>query len=400
MPAVEIKPDVYWIGVNDRTTDLFEGLWPITEEGVSYNAYLINDEKKAIVDLAKALKTDEFFDRIAEIVDVSEIDYVVINHMEPDHTGVLRTLRKIAPDAIIIGSPKTKKMLESFYGITEKVRVVADGETLSLGRRTLQFFSTPWVHWPETIMTYETSQRILFSCDVFGSYGALRGALFDDEYKDLDFYKKEALRYYVNIIAKFSRPALKAIAKVTNVPVEIIAPSHGLIWRKNPGLIVDLYKKWAEYATDKTEPGVTLIYGSMYGNTETMMNAVAQGISRVGLPLEIFDAARTHVSYILPSLWTKEGVMVGAPTYEGALFPPMAQVLEMAALKRVMNKKVAMFGSYGWSGGALKQLKQIVEPVKWELVESLEFMGKATDEGLKKCEAFGVNFAEIIKDRN
>lgn len=175
MPAVEIKPDVYWIGVNDRTTDLFEGLWPITEEGVSYNAYLINDEKKAIVDLAKALKTDEFFDRIAEIVDVSEIDYVVINHMEPDHTGVLRTLRKIAPDAIIIGSPKTKKMLESFYGITEKVRVVADGETLSLGRRTLQFFSTPWVHWPETIMTYETSQRILFSCDVFGSYGALRG---------------------------------------------------------------------------------------------------------------------------------------------------------------------------------------------------------------------------------
>jgi len=396
MPAVEIKPDVYWIGVNDRTTDLFEGLWPITEEGVSYNAYLINDEKKAIVDLSKALKTDEFFDRIAEIVPVSEIDYVVINHMEPDHTGVLRTLRKIAPGATILGSAKTKKMLESFYGITEKVRVVEDGEALSLGRRTLQFFSTPFVHWPETMMTFETSHRILFSCDAFGSYGALRGAIFDDECKDLGFYQKEALRYYVNIVAKFSKPVLKAIGKLADVPVEIIAPSHGLIWRKNPRLIVDLYKKWAEYASGETEAGITLIYGSMYGNTETMMNAVAQGISRVGVPLEIFDAARTHVSYILPSLWTKAGVMVGAPTYEGTLFPPMAQVLEMATLKRVLNKKVAMFGSYGWSGGALKHLKKIIEPVRWEMVDSLEFVGKPSDEDLKKGAEFGASFAEII----
>jgi len=396
MPAVEIKPDVYWIGVNDRTTDLFEGLWPITQEGVSYNAYLINDEKKAVVDLAKALKTDEFFDHISEIVDLSEIGYVVINHMEPDHTGVLRTLRRIAPAATILGSPKTKGMLESFYGITENVRVVQDGETLSLGRRTLQFFSTPFVHWPETMMTYETSHRILFSCDAFGGYGALRGAIFDDEYTDLDFYQKEALRYYVNIVAKFSKPVLRAIGKLADVPVEIIAPSHGLIWRRHPQIIVNLYQKWAEYATGQTEAGITLIYGSMYGNTETMMNAVAQGISRVGVPLEIFDAARTHISYILPSLWTKAGVMVGAPTYEGTLFPPVAQVLEMAVLKRVLNKKMAMFGSYGWSGGALKHLKKIIEPVKWELVDSFEFAGKPTEEDLKRGEEFGARFGELI----
>ena len=395
MPAIEIKPDVYWIGVNDRTTDLFEGLWPIEREGVSYNAYLINDEKKAIIDLSKAFKTDEFFDHIAEIVDLSEIDYVVINHMEPDHTGVLRTLRKIAPDAIILGSAKTKAMLESFYGVTENVRVVEDGETLSLGRRTLQFFSTPFVHWPETMMTYETTHRILFSCDAFGGYGALRGAIFDDECKNLDFYQKEALRYYVNIVAKFSKPVLKAIEKLADVPVEIIAPSHGLIWRERPERIVDLYQKWAEYATGETEAGITLIYGSMYGNTEAMMNAVAQGISRVGVPLEIFDAARTDVSYILPSLWTKAGVMVGAPTYEGTLFPPVAQVLEMAVLKRVLNKRVAMFGSYGWSGGALKHLKKIIEPVKWELVDSFEFVGKPTEEDLKMGEEFGARFAEL-----
>ncbi|GFP24824.1 FprA family A-type flavoprotein [Candidatus Hakubella thermalkaliphila] len=397
MPAVEIKPNVYWIGVNDRTTDLFEGLWPITKEGVSYNAYLINDEKKIIIDLAKALKTDEFFDHIAEIVPIPEIDYVVINHMEPDHTGVLRTFRKMAPKAPILGSPKTKAMLESFYGITENVRAVKDGEMLSLGQMTLQFFSTPLVHWPETMMTYETSQRLLFSCDAFGGYGALRGAIFDDECEDLDFYQKETLRYYVNIMAKFSRPGLKAIEKLADVPVDIIAPSHGLIWRQNPQLIVNLYKKWAEYATGPTEAGITLIYGSMYGNTENMMNAVAQGISPTGVPLEIFDAARTHVSHILPSLWTKAGVMIGAPTYEGTLFPPMAQVLEMAALKRVLNKKIAYFGSYGWSGGALKHLQKIVEPVKWELVDSFEFVGKPSDEDLRKGKEFGAAFAELIK---
>ena len=397
MPAVEIKPDVYWIGVNDRTTDLFEGLWPIEQEGVSYNAYLINDEKKAIVDLAKALKTDEFFDHIAEIVELSEVDYVVINHMEPDHTGVLRTLRKIAPGATILGSPKTQAMLESFYGITENVRVVEDGETLSLGRRTLQFFSTPFVHWPETMMTYETTHRVLFSCDAFGGYGALRGAIFDDECTDLDFYQKESLRYYVNIVAKFSKPVLKAIEKLADVPVEIIAPSHGLLWRERPQLIVELYQKWAEYATGETEPGITLVYGSMYGNTEAMMNAVAQGISRVGVPFEIFDAARTDVSYILPSLWTRAGVMIGAPTYEGTLFPPVARVLEMAALKRVLNKKAAYFGSYGWSGGALRHLEQIIEPVKWELVDSFEFAGGPTEEDLKKGEEFGAGFAEVIK---
>ena len=399
MPAVQIKPDIFWIGVNDRTTDLFEGLWPITEEGVSYNAYLIDDERKAIVDLSKSLKTDEFFDRISEIVAVSEIDYVIINHMEPDHTGVLRTLRRIAPDVAILGSAKTKQMLESFYGITENVRVVNDGEMLKLGRRTLQFFSTPFVHWPETMVTYETSHRILFSCDAFGSYGALRGAVFDDECEELDFYRKEALRYYVNIVAKFSRPVLKAIAKLADVPLEIIAPSHGLIWRKHPQIIVDLYTKWAEYATGKTEVGITLVYGSMYGNTEAMMNAVAQGISRVGVPLEIFDAARTHVSYILPSLWTKAGVMVGAPTYEGGLFPPVAQALEMAVAKRVLNKKVAKFGSYGWSGGALRELKKIVEPAKWEMVDSFEFVGAPTEEDFKRGEEFGAAFAEVIRDQ-
>jgi len=397
MPAIKIKPDVYWIGVNDRTTDLFEGIWPISKEGVSYNSYLIDDRKKAVIDLTKSFKGDEYLEQINELTDVSQVDYVVINHMEPDHSGLLRTFRRIAPRATFIGSAKTKEMLESFFSITDNVQVVSDGDTLSLGKRTLKFFSTPFLHWPETIMTYEVSDRILFPCDAFGGYGAIRGAIFDDQCEDFDFYKKEALRYYVNIVANYSARVLGAIEKLADLPVDIIAPSHGLIWRKNPSLIVDLYKKWAECAAGKTEPGITLVYGSMYGYTELMMNAVAQGISQAGIPVEIFDASRTHVSYILPSLWTKKGVMIGAPTYEVSLFPPVAEVLNASAHKHIKNKKAAYFGSFGWSGGALRNLEKIIEPLKWDLVDTFEFKGCPKEEEFKKGEEFGRKFAELVK---
>lgn len=397
MASVEIKPGVYWIGVNDKTTDLFEGIWPITREGVSYNSYLIDDRKKVIIDLSKAIKTDIFFDHIAEIIDISEIDYVIINHMEPDHTGVLRTLKRMAPKLTILGTTKTKQMLEGFYGIKENVQEVSNGETLSTGTRELKFIYTPFVHWPETMVTYDTKDRILFPCDAFGGYGALRGAIFDDDCKDLDFYIKESLRYFVNIVAKFTHPVLQAIEKLSDISIDIIAPSHGLIWRKQPQLIVDLYRKWSEYARGDNEFGVTLIYGSMYGNTEMMMNTVVQGLSSENIPIEIFDASRTHPSYILPSLWTYSGVVIGAPTYEGGLFPPIAHVLEMAVSKRVMNKKAAMFGSYGWSGGALRGIKSIVEAAKWNMLDTLEFIGGPTDEDLKRGKEFGVNFARSLK---
>jgi len=290
-----------------------------------------------------------------------------------------------------------KEMLASFYDISENVRVVADGEILDLGGQTPQLFYTPCVHCPDTMMSYDTSEKILFSCDGFGGYGALVGTIFDDECTNIGFYEQESLRYYANIVAKFSKPVLNAIAKLAGLELRIIAPSHGLIWRKNPGRIVELYRKWAEYATGPTEPGVTLLYGSMYGNTEKMMEVVAQGIAAAGVPLKIFDAARTHVSYILPSLWVNRGVMIGAPTYEGALFPPVLDVLNHAALKRIVNKKAAMFGSYGWSGGAVRNIKQVVEPLKWELTETLEFIGYPTHADLARGGEFGRKFADSIK---
>ncbi|MEJ2627155.1 MAG: FprA family A-type flavoprotein, partial [bacterium] len=233
MPAVEIKPQVYWIGVNDRTTDLFEGLWPITEEGVSYNTYIIKDKKNAVIDLVKSLKADTFLDQIDEVIPLPQLDYLIINHMEPDHTGMLRTLSRIVPDVTIIGTPKSKDMIKAFYGISDNIKIVEDGEQLKLGEKTLTFYHAPFVHWPETMVTYDNQDHILFSCDAFGSYGALRGAIFDDQYENQTFYEKEALRYYVNIVANFSKPVLNAIEKLSSLDIEVIAPSHGLIWRQN-----------------------------------------------------------------------------------------------------------------------------------------------------------------------
>jgi len=397
MPSVQIRPDVYWIGLNDRTTDLFEGIWPVAEAGVTYNSYLIRDRKNVIIDLAKGFKTDEYIEKIEAIVPLSEIDYIVVNHMEPDHTGAIRAFVRMSPRLTIIATEKAREMLAAFYGITENVRVVADGEELSLGTRTLKFVHAPFVHWPETMVTYDAADRILFSCDAFGGYGALPGTIFDDQCSDLVYYERESLRYFVNIVAKFSNPTLKAIEKLSGVPVSVIAPSHGLVWRRDPSRIVELYRKWAALSAGGGETGVTLVYGSMYGNTEKMMNAVAQGISRAGVPVEIFDAARTHVSFILPSLWTQRGIMIGAPTYEGTLFPPVAQVIDMAGLKRVINKKAAIFGSYGWSKGGMAAFQKLADPLKWQVTDMLEFRGTPTADLLKQGEEFGERFAAAVK---
>jgi anaerobic nitric oxide reductase flavorubredoxin len=399
MPMLDaaIAQGVTWIGVNDRTTDLFEGLWPIQDVGVTYNSYLVAAQKKAIIDLSKAIKTDEYLGQIARMVKLSEIDYLILNHMEPDHTGVLRTLRSIAPRATILGTPKLVAMLESWYGITEGVRAVGDGETLELGGRTLRFFHAPFVHWPETMVTYDPADGILFSCDAFGGYGALRGAIFDDQCRDKDFYIREALRYYATIVAKFSPNVLRAIEKLAALDVRIIAPSHGLVWRKDPGRIIELYRRWAGYAAGEREKGATLVYGSMYGSTEKMMNAVAQGISSTGVELEIFDVARTHPAYILPSLWTRQGVMIGAPTYETNLFPPMQYLLHLCALKRIHGRRYAIYGSCGWSGGAFKHAAAAVEPLQWTLHDSFQFVGSPTDEDLRRGEEFGSAFGRSIR---
>lgn len=397
MSDICLNKDIYWVGVNDRTTDLFEGLWPIDGVGISYNSYVIKDDKNTLVDLSKGFKTDDYFDQVSRIIDLHNIDYVIVNHMEPDHTGVIKTLRKINSKFEILCTQKAIKMLKDYYDLDEDIQAVNDGETISTGQHNLQFFHVPFVHWPETMVTYDITSKTLFSCDAFGGYGALQGGIFEDEYPDIDFYEKESLRYYANIVAKFSKPVLNAISKLAAIDIKMIAPSHGLIWRKDPGRIVQFYNKWAQYSFNGGEQGVTLLYGSMYGNTEAMMNVVAQGLTDGGIVPDIFDVARTHSSYILPALLKNKGVVIGAPTYEVSLFPYMQQILEKAALKNIINKKAVYFGSYGWSKGAYKKVQEMVSPIKWDLLEGLEFPGMMNKEMVNRGYDLGKKFAEVIK---
>ncbi len=393
MRPIEIRPDVYWVGINDRSTELFEGLWPILNHGVTYNAYLIKDEKSALIDLSKDTFTDDFVEHVSKLIDLSSLDYVIVNHMEPDHSGALLRLRELAHKAKFLGMGKAIAMMKDFYEIDENVEVVKHEQTLSLGKNTLKFLFTPLVHWPETMMTYMVEKKILFSCDAFGSYGALDGSIFDDETPDLKFYESEALRYFTNIVAAFCKNVLMALDKVAPYPVEIVAPSHGLVWRKDPGRILSLYREWAKMATEPAKPGVTILYGSMYRNTERALNFALQAIAEEGVPVEVFNVGVTDPSFILPSLWTKQGLLVAAPTYERAMFPPMVHALDIAEIKGVRNKAAAYMGSYAWSGGAKEVFSEYAEKLAWDVVGTHEFIGSAKEADIEAIQSLARQLA-------
>jgi len=397
MKPAEIRPGVFWVGVNDPLTELFEGLWPISNEGISYNSYLIRDEKSALIDLSKEVLSDAYLAQISEIFDLSDLDYIVINHMEPDHSGALTRLLELAPNALILGMPKTVQMLDDFYGLTQNVERLSNGQELVLGLNTLRFVYTPFIHWPETMMTYLVEQKVLFPCDGFGGYGTLDGALFDDTCADLDYYEGEALRYFTNIVAPFSKSVLGAIKKFADTPIEVVAPSHGLIWRANPGRIIELYKTWSEYYHTPALPKITALFGTMYGNTERALKAVLDGISSENVPVEVYDIRKTHISYILSDLWTRRGVLVAAPTYEGGLFPPMMDALMMADRKRVSHKTAAYLGSQAWSGGAIGDFEAMAEKLGWDVLNSISFLGGPTQADLDRIRELGVQLAQAVK---
>jgi len=397
MKPIEIRPGVFWVGVNDRVTELFEGLWPIGQEGISYNSYLIKDEKSALIDLSKEMLSDDYLAQLAEIFDIASLDYIIINHMEPDHSGALLRLRALAPDAVILGMPKTVHMLDDFYGLTENIERLSNGQELSLGANTLRFVYTPFVHWPETMMTYMVEQKVLFPCDGFGGYGALDGAIFDDTCGDLAYYEAESLRYFSNIVASFSKSVLSALSKFADLPIEVVAPSHGLVWRKNPGRILELYQKWSEYYKNPAEVGVTALLGTMYRNTEHALSAALEGIASEGVPVKVFDVRKTHVSYILPEVWTQRGVLVAAPTYEGGMFPTMMDALRMMDLKRVTHKSAVYLGSYAWGGGAQADFETMAEKMAWDVVNGFGFIGGPEETDLDRAREMGVQLARAVK---
>ena len=397
MRPVEICPNVYWVGVNDRATGLFEGLWPIDNCGISYNAYLIRDDKTALIDLSKEAFTDDFVDQISKLMDLSQLDYVIINHMEPDHSGSMTRLRALAPNARFLGMAKAVSMMKDFYNLTENVEVVKHDQTLSLGHLTLRFIFTPLVHWPETMMTYLEERQVLFSCDGFGAYGALNGSIFDDEQPDLKSVEAEALRYFSNIVAAYSKNVLQAIEKVSAHPVSMVAPSHGPVWRSYPDRIISRYQRWASYAGEPAEPGVAVLYGSMYRNTERAMESALQALRENQVPIEVFNVSEIDASYFLPSLWTKRGILVACPTYERAMFPAMLHALTMAEIKGVRHKKAAYLGSWAWSGGAKSVFEDFASRLEWETLGAVEFNGSAKPEDTEAIRSLATRLAEACR---
>ncbi|HIC95044.1 TPA: FprA family A-type flavoprotein [Candidatus Bipolaricaulota bacterium] len=387
MGAIELAKGVFWVGVNDRKTDLFESVWPLPY-GVSYNSYLILDEKVALIDTVKGPFSLELVENIEEVVDPGKIDYLIVNHMEPDHSGALPLLRRLAPEAKILGTEKVGGLLRALYHIEEGFEPVRDGQQLSLGSRSLIFYETPFVHWPETMVTYFPDEKILFSCDAFGGFGTLDGGIFDDEL-DLTRYEPEILRYFSNIVGMYTGPTRKAIQKLKGLEIRLIAPAHGPIWRREPERIVGLYDRWSRM---EGEPGVVLIYGSMYGDTELMADRVARGVASAstGVPIKVLDASRTHLSFLLAEAWRYRALILGTPTYDTGIFPPVEQFLRLAQRKRLQNRLVGLFGSFGWAGGAVKGMRAIVEELGWELIEpAVEFQGRPTEEELERGEALG-----------
>lgn len=394
--AIKVTDSIYWIGGNDRETDLFEGLWEIPR-GVSYNAYFINDEKCALVDTIKADKIAAYLDRLVSIMPKGRtIDYLIVNHMEPDHSGSIAILRKLYPNMKIVGNKKTIEMIGAFYGITDGMVEVKEGGTLDLGTHKLVFATIPMVHWPESMVAYDATEKVLFSTDAFGGFCALEGGIFDDEL-DMPQYESETLRYFANIVGRFSAPTQKAIAKVRGLDINIICPAHGPILRSNPKHVVDLYDKWSRQETDE---GIVIVYGSMYGNTKFMTDTIARAASEAGIKdIIIHDASRSGLSYMVRDIWKYRGLVIGSCTYNTELYPPVASLCRSLKNKMMKGRCLGICGSYSWSKGALTELQQFAaKGGSWKLVEpSFEVKSSPTEADLKLCCALGKNMAEAVK---
>ncbi|SET11415.1 Flavorubredoxin [Natronincola peptidivorans] len=397
--TVKITEAIHFIGVNDRETYLFENLWPL-DKGVSYNSYLINDEKVAVIDTVKNTKMDAFIEKIESIIGGRTVDYLIINHMEPDHSGAIKAVKEKYPDVMIVGNKKTFEFLENFYGKMKNYYIIDDGDILDLGQHKLQFYLTPMVHWPETMMTFETTKKVLFSGDAFGGFGTLDGGVFDDEV-NLEFYTNEIRRYYSNIVGKYGAMVQKALKKLKDADIDtkVVAPTHGPVWRSNPSCIIDYYDRWSRSAT---EEGVVIVYGSMYGNTQKMADFIARKLAEKGIKnIRIYDASKTHVSYIISDIWRFKGVILGSCAYNTGLFPAMETVLHKIENSQLKNRYLGIFGTASWSGGGVSNLNQFAERIKWEkLGESVEAKSSPKEEEFEKCQVIAEEMAiKLIEER-
>lgn len=399
----EIAENTFLLSV-DVEDILFEGLWEMPN-GVAINSYIIKGDKTAIVD--GVCGWDGVPENLYALLDKLEIDplsieYLIINHMEPDHSGWIEDFRKINSNFKILCSQKGQELLEAFYGNTQEVQVVKDGDEIDLGKgHVITFAEIPNVHWPDTIATFDTKTKVLFTCDAFGAFGKNKENKFGDKLtkEEMEEFDREAVRYYSNIVAAFSMPTLKAINKCMALPVELIAPGHGLLW-KNPETIINLYKDYATYQKGIAREEITLIWGSMYGMTEKAVKHIVKILENEDIKVNVHRVPKDSWGTVLASVWTSTGVILAMPTYEYKMFPPMAAMLDEMGRKKVQQRKAFRVGSYGWSGGAQKELDEIMDRhrMNWDFLESVEFKGSPLKEDLELIEEKVKELVRIVKE--
>ncbi len=395
-----ITDAISWVGGSDRRLALFENLFPIPR-GVSYNSYLIVDEKTALLDTVDSSITRQFLENVYHVLAGRPLDYLIVNHMEPDHCANIEELMLRFPQMKVVGNAKTINFINQFYDLDLEGRtvVVKEGDTLSLGAHTLQFFFAPMVHWPEVMVTYEQKEKILFSADAFGSFGALNGNVFNDE---IDFdrdWLSDARRYYTNIVGKYGPQVQAALKKLSALEIQTICPLHGPIWRSNLGYLLEKYSKWSTYEPeDKT---VAIFYASMYGDTENAANILACMLAEAGVKnIAVYDVSNTHVSTLIAETFRCSHIVLAAPTYNMGIYPTMQNFLHDMKALNVQNRTVAILENGSWApvGGklmreALGEMKnmEILAPsvtvksaVKSENLETLAALKDALVESLNK----------------
>ena len=399
----ELTNKVFYVGVNDRNKNLFEGLWPLPD-GVSYNSYLINDDKVCLIDTVEVDFFMPFLKNIQEVIGDKAIDYLVINHMEPDHSGSLALIKKYYPDIKIVGNKKTFGMMSGFYGIDNDTVEVKNNTTLDLGCNTLTFVLTPMVHWPETMVTLLTAKdgqqtNVLFSGDAFGCFGALNGGILDEEI-NCDGFWLEMVRYYSNIVGKYGTPVQNALKKLAGIRLDYVCPTHGPVWKEYIDKVIGLYDRMSRYDTDE---GIVICYGTMYGNTERMAETIARAASQAGIKnIALYNVSKTHHSYILRDIFRYRALIVGAPTYNTGLYHEMEVLLSEVARRDIKNHYLAWFGSHGWASKAVGRIAEYNEQeIKFEAVGTpVDMKQSMTADTKAQCEALGRAVAQrLIADR-
>ncbi len=399
LKPIQIKEDLYYIGVNDRTKALFENLWTLPK-GVSYNSYLIVDDKTALFDTVDICYSDIFLQKLEVALNGRSLDYLIINHMEPDHSGSLRLLKTKYPNIQIVGNKRTADMVSGFYGITDGVLIIDDGEQLSLGKHNLVFYLTPMVHWPETMMTYETTDKMIFSGDAFGTFGTLDGGITDKQLHPERYYD-EMVRYYSNVVGKFGSPVQKALQKLTHLEINYICSTHGPIWTipEQISKVISIYDKLSKYEGDE---GVVIAYGSMYGNTEQMAETIALELAQQGIKeIILHNTSKRSHSYIIRDIFKYKGLIIGSPTYNNKLFPEVATLLAKIEERDMKNRYFSYFGSYTWAGAAIKRIAQFAESTNFEIIGTpVEMKQSMNLETYDACIALGKSMADrLIQDR-